>query len=265
MRTKAGPQYLHRSGHLAEVLPELDRLDPDATEAATTTKTASGTSAMATATPDGQMAGLLEPALAPMRSVQSRASTRATNHRWVAGQIGRSHEPAEYRQGAAVRPTNNQNRASPGVIRRPHGSRVLAMAINYTTNRSPHWSTASGGFAGAITRDQQERRQCAETVAYYEPRSCLSPDRPEAFAPPTTGTGDPSMHPAQIWPRRPPECPVSDCAAGLGQPCVRVIGPMDARGIPQRAIHYRARKPLGSPPLTERPYGPEADPKETAG
>ena len=94
---------------------------------------------------------------------------------------------------------------------------------------------------------QQERRQCAETVAHYEPIdvACLRCGAAAGSVCTTnykSGTGPyPSMHAvrtnlATVAHR---ECPVSDCAAGLGQPCVRVIGPMDARGIPQRAIHYR--------------------------
>ena len=94
---------------------------------------------------------------------------------------------------------------------------------------------------------QQERRQCAETVARYEPIdvACL---RCGAVAgsvcASTHKTGPqpfPQMHAVRIKlatvAHR--ECPVSDCAAGVGQPCVRVIGPVDARGIPQPAIHYR--------------------------
>ena len=105
---------------------------------------------------------------------------------------------------------------------------------------------------------QQERRQCAETVARYEPIdvACL---RCGAVAgsvcASTHKTGPqpfPQMHAVRIKlatvAHR--ECPVSDCAAGVGQPCVRVIGPVDARGIPNRQSTIAAntaRTPLGEP------------------
>ncbi len=34
-------------------------------------------------------------------------------------------------------------------------------------------------------------------------------------------------------------CPVADCAADAGQPCIRVTGPCDDIGTPQPAVHYR--------------------------
>ena len=34
-------------------------------------------------------------------------------------------------------------------------------------------------------------------------------------------------------------CPVEDCAADAGQPCIRVTGPCDDIGTPQPAVHYR--------------------------
>ena len=94
---------------------------------------------------------------------------------------------------------------------------------------------------------QQEHRPCAETVAHYEPIDVACLRCGAAAGSVCTSNSEygavpfPAMHSARIKLATVAhgECPVSDCAAGVGQPCVRVIGPMDARGIPQRAIHYR--------------------------
>ena len=94
---------------------------------------------------------------------------------------------------------------------------------------------------------QQERRQCIEGGPVYRPidvdcircgatagNVCQSKykGRPLPFAPLHS-----TRHKLAAVAHR--ECPVSACAAGVGQPCVKVTGPDAERGTPQRAVHFR--------------------------
>ena len=38
-------------------------------------------------------------------------------------------------------------------------------------------------------------------------------------------------------------CPVEDCRADVGQPCVHVIGPDSLRGTPKAEVHFRRAYP----------------------
>ena len=94
---------------------------------------------------------------------------------------------------------------------------------------------------------QQERRQCIEGDPVYQP---IDVDCIRCGA--TAGNICQSKYKGRLLPFVPlhstrhklaavahRECPVSACAAGVGQPCVKVTGPDAERGTPQRAVHFR--------------------------
>ena len=94
---------------------------------------------------------------------------------------------------------------------------------------------------------QQERQQCGDTPASYEPIdvACLrcgaAPGSVCTSTHKTRSDPFPQMHAVRVKLASVAhcKCPVEDCSAGVGQPCMRVTGPSDERGTPQRAVHYR--------------------------